>query len=364
MVTASSLLKEASKKKRTDETSAKKSIGEKADAQNSTANNTEIAEPNLREKDNKPGFSSLLTAPSTAGTRLLEQKKKYVLPISKQEIVLDLMEIDPTRAFASKLNPRIQKLLSLEDPKLKSIRQSLKVDGQMEPAYARPVHSAEGISYEIIVGTTRRFLCEDIANELKGFKLQIWVGDIPDIDALKMARMENKERRDLSFWEKCVDAKEQSETSSFEAISKAQQATMMGMSEGAYTEALAAANNFPPEFMQLLKSPDLLGNNAARRILKVIAQQKDKTKLIAGVVKASGNRSITDTKQLETLISNELTLPKKNKSNVWAIESDGVCKVKLTQHRTNQGQFKIDLFGMSEEDIERIKTFLKSATKP
>jgi hypothetical protein len=398
--------------------STKKSV---AKLLSSTRSKNGVSEPRAEKKpDARTSFTSIMSprsAQSSRAARQIEEKRMHELPVSKVSIEAVLIKLDPRKTIVSKLNPRIQSLMDRENPKIIEMKASMLLNGQLEPAWARPIERDGEVWHEVFVGSTRRFIALWITEESEQlYPLMAWVGKVPDVDAKRMARVENKDRHDLSFWEKCMDAKNNTADPGVAQLSLTDQANLIGMSTGAYSEALSTVNTIPPQFVEQLISPNLLTSSAARRMLKTIKTvddmetytgyvlqilAADKTDSVAALEQAmevvatvphkvlaaikdltilfgqSGafiNKGIIAGASVEALAESiikdstlsllglkemveELSRVQKKKKP-WVRSDGGKVKAKMTAHRTNAGQYKLDLYDMSKEEIDRLQFFL------
>jgi ParB-like chromosome segregation protein Spo0J len=379
---------------------------------------------NRSEKSTQSFIRGAVAKPNELNkTRTIEQKRRYELPISKTTVEATLLKLDPKKTIVSPLNPRIQELMDRNDPKLNEMKISFLQNGQYDPVWARPIVIESEVWHEIFVGSTRRFISLWINEEVdSNFMLMAWVADVPDVDAKRMARLENNDRRDLSFWEKCIDAKKNKEDPSVSSLPIEQQAKAIGMSAGAYSEALSAVNIIPPEFIKHLLSPNLMRAKSARRMISKIKNVRnnedyDKKGFINHVLSVMGGEKAEDVGVLEssvevvcttpwglldvlpdaTILRNQSTsfiekaalegvdlnkvisriesggcediaalkkivssfLVSRNKKKPWVKHTDdNEVAAKITPHRTNPGQYKIDLYGIEDEKILLIQELI------
>ncbi|MFT6903867.1 MAG: hypothetical protein ACJAS1_000512 [Oleiphilaceae bacterium] len=377
-----------------------------------------------------PRAASMFPSIKTISNNKREKTRRYKLPVSGETIDVSLISLDPRKTRVSPLNPRIQELLNKDDPKLKEMKLSMLQSGQFDPVWARPIIVGEEVWHEIFVGTTRRFISswitEDMQDRFKEqdedfgemfFPLEAWVAKVPDVDCLKMSRLENQERRDLSFWEKCMDAKKNSLDPAISMLPFGDQAKIIGMSSGAYSDALSVANNMPEKLIKSLISPSLMRYRSAKRIISMLADSKDKEDYVNCVLNIIGNhkaesieliekaittvtalpyslldsipdtsifkdqsvsfitKAIEDGVHLDSIISainkkTEISLGElkdiisnlsKNipKEKPRLIKNEGKLKAKLFRHPQTDGRYKVDLYDMVSSDIDRLQQFIE-----
>jgi ParB/RepB/Spo0J family partition protein len=409
------VMTEVNNKKQSNKTTKKNT----ADAFSAAAVTNDSEKDN--DRHNRRVSSALFRSdkPVIRPPRKIEQKILYELPVTKVTIEATLLKLDPRKTIVSKLNPRIQSLMHRTDPKLIEMKQSLFLNGQTDPIWARPIIIENEVWHEVFVGSTRRFLSLWITEETgELFPLSAWVADVPDIDASRMARVENNDRRDLSFWEKCIDAKRLSEEARASSLPIAAQAVELGISAGAFSEALRTVNIVPGKLIETLVSPNLLTNKSVRRMFKVLNNVDDFEKFTDYVKGILGEQKVDSISTLEIAMEAVATLPYelldkipnlkifkgndgkfikakldagmtiqymlqhlanisevtiddlvdivsgydgKNKTKKpWTANINGKVKVKMTSHRSNKGQYKADFYNMSDSEIEKIQNFIES----
>lgn len=310
-----------------------------------------------RRRRSAPLNSPLLHRPKVEDTFFKTRILPLNLPVTGGEVNLRLEDIDPNRCFASEMNPREQKLLSMDDPEVARIARSIQQEGQREPVLARVLRDGESVRYEVIYGTTRLF----IAGAL-GLKLRAWLGEIPDVDARRLARAENAERRDLSAWEKGADLKRMMETI-YAGRTQEFVAEQEGISRPQLTKLLRVAD-LELDVIGLLKSPHEVSVATGPGILMLLEEMSEQRRNQV-LRKAQGNAPFETAaallKQLKVIKAEDApTAGALSKRKPLVIErSRGKPIMKVTPHREREGQYKVDLFGFSQEEIEALVTHVK-----
>lgn len=294
-----------------------------------------------------------------------KQQRKYHLPVSKNEVMMSLMALDTEKTFPSALNPRNQKLLSLDDEKVASIRQSMLVNGQAEPVYARPVNREGGVHYEVYVGTTRCFCAADL-NETQenGFKLLAWVSDkVGDADAAMMAREENDKRRDLSIYEKALDIAASSKSAEYRHLSLREFSARLGFSHG-YMSKMTSISEIPEYVISKVKS---ISDISVRQGVRVSQLYKDASELDEKKFKNYINTMmpVSDANRLIKEISSFIykNNPRKDEPSKMVEETietaNGKVIAKLVPHRTDTSRSKLELYGVSKNTLNKLLALLK-----
>lgn len=301
-----------------------------------------------------------------------KQQRNYRLPVSKGEVNMTLLELDPKITYPSALNPRDQELLAANDPKVAEIRESMLVHGQSEPVYARPVTVGGEMKYEVYVGTTRRFCAFDISQGHPEFKLLAWVSDkVGDVDAAFMAREENDKRRDLSVYEKALDLKRQASRPELANLFQADVAERLGVSQG-YLSKMLSLSELPKEFFEPLEGVGCLTLRQGLELLdldkgmttKEREQALERVKADLGAKRFNGGDKLV---RALKAIQKEMTPPRKGKkTNGEKVITNAAGKViaKLVPHRTDEKRCKIELFDVSQSVVSEVLEYIESrATK-
>lgn len=298
----------------------------------------------LRQKQQEPSRSG--------------QRTVLPLPVSHKDIACGHMELDPARCFASPLNPREQSLLSLDDPNVARLKHSIEVNGQRDPVLARPVLGKDGqLSYEVIYGTTRLFVCKALSAE-RGtpFLLRAWVGDIPDADVRQLARSENQDRRNLSAWEIARDIK-----ANYDSVYKGKTydfiAEQEGISRGSVGNYLQLSQ-LPKELVALVLSPQEITLRSGLQLMSLVQPlpEKERDRLLQQAANDAPFATSNDLlKVLKAAIKSAQpapSIPKKSAIDVTA--RNGELLARVTAHRSEAGQYKLDLFQFSDDEVHAL----------
>lgn len=306
------------------------------------------------------GASPMLGGSRTAGGIKKTERKTIRLPISGDEIELKSVELTPGNCQIHPRNQRVQSLLKLSNPKVAQLRDSLKREGQREPVLARWITVAEQKVLEILDGSRRRFACEDLYRENKEILLRAWVGQIGDADAEHLAKAGNDDRDDISSWElsQYLKAIENENPSwSHEVIAANERMSRTNVSN------LLAIADIPIEVVSLLESPDLLKINSGLKVLKLLRNTKDKNYIKFLEKEAPFTKFSELANRLKDLLSPKPSprLPSANRK--VEIKAGTKLRASIGSNRKKEGQFKVDLFGLSDEEYQKILSALESILK-
>lgn len=121
----------------------------------------------------------------------------------RQEKVLRL--VDPTECKMWDRHNRAYDLLTAEN--CQDLIDGIRSQGQQEfPAIVRQLPQGQGARYEVICGARRHFAISWLrANNYPQFKYLIEVRDLTDEEAFRLADIENRDRQDISDFERARD---------------------------------------------------------------------------------------------------------------------------------------------------------------
>jgi len=303
----------------------------------------------LRQKQQEPSRSG--------------QRTVLPLPVTHKDIACGHMELDPLRCFPSPLNPREQSLLTLEDPNVSRLKHSIEMNGQRDPVLARPVLGKDGqLSYEVIYGTTRLFVCRALTQERGAtFVLRAWVGDVPDADVRQLARSENQDRRNLSAWEIARDIK-----ANYDSVYKGKTydfiAEQEGISRGSVGNYLQLAQ-LPKELVALVLSPQEITLRSGLQLMSLVQPlpEKEKDRLLSEAENdapfPTSNELLKSLKLALKSAQPSLVIPKKSALEITG--RDGQLLARATAHRSEGGQYKLDLFHFGDDDVHALLTHIR-----
>ena len=147
-----------------------------------------------------------LPAPATSdrgGARFLKRTNALSETGEREEKVLRW--VDPASCMMWSRHNRAYDLLTEEN--CRELIDSLRSQGQQEfPAIVRRLPVGQGAEYEVICGARRHFAISWLrANNYPQFRYLIEVRDLTDEEAFRLADIENRDRADLSDYERARD---------------------------------------------------------------------------------------------------------------------------------------------------------------
>ena len=139
-----------------------------------------------------------------AGTRFLQRSARVSERMSGEIEELTLRRIDPARARMWERHNRAYDLLTEDN--CRDLIDGIRSQGKQEfPAIVRATGDAE-MPYEVICGARRHFAVSWLrANNYPDVTYLIEVRDLTDEEAFRLADIENRDREDLSDYERAVD---------------------------------------------------------------------------------------------------------------------------------------------------------------
>lgn len=138
-----------------------------------------------------------------AGTRFLKRSNALAESGEREEKLLRW--VDPDRCVMWQRHNRAYDLLS--EANCRDLIDSIRAQGQQEfPAIVRRLPAGQGAEYEVICGARRHFAVSWLrANNYPSFRYLIEVRDLSDEEAFRLADIENRDRADLSDYERARD---------------------------------------------------------------------------------------------------------------------------------------------------------------
>ncbi|WP_118134571.1 ParB/RepB/Spo0J family partition protein [Oceanicella sp. SM1341] len=141
--------------------------------------------------------------PAAAPARALKRSNALAEIGEREEKVLRW--VDPARCRMWERHNRAYGLLTEEN--CADLIQGIRAQGQQEfPAIVRRVTGEEGVDYEVICGARRHFAISWLrANNYPGFRYLVEVRELSDEEAFRLSDIENRDREDLSDYERAID---------------------------------------------------------------------------------------------------------------------------------------------------------------
>lgn len=334
---------------------------EKPSEPNEEVHQVKTVTPARPERKESYSASPMLGASKTAGAIKKTERKTMRLPISGRDIELTATETVPGECLIHPRNQRVQSLLKLSNPKVARLKESFEREKQRDPVLARWVTQDDGSrAIEILDGSRRRFVCDAIYQEDLRTLLKAWVGQIPDADADYLAKAGNDDRDDISPWELSQYLKKverEHPTWSHEVIAANER-----MSRTNVTNLISIAD-IPLEVVALLESPDLLKVNSGLQVAKLLRGARD-AHYIKMLEKEAPFTKFSDlANRLKELLKPKATVERPAANRKIEIKKGNKVRAAVGANRKVQGQYKIDLFELSDTEYEELMAFLEKTLK-
>jgi ParB/RepB/Spo0J family partition protein len=307
--------------------------------------------------------SGSLPLQSRAMTGFAQQQRLLMdMPVTKEKKECVLMELNPFACNVSPLNKRVQSLLSIHDPAIVSLQASIEKIGQREPVLVQAITGNNNeVVYELIYGSRRRFVTEQIRKQNSDFTLKAWVinGRVSEPDIKVLLDSENEDRQAISAWEQSqylFKLSQQHPNWSQRKLADYEGITQKTLS---YYIKLAA---LPQDVVALMDSPLSISLQTGCQIVKQLEaiehnQQKQLVKKLSN--QAPFHSSADLIKIMRSVLDKESKqIVKRQKHQIK--DKKGHLKAQIGAHRTIVGRYKIDLFDVSDEQISKVTEVLSA----
>ncbi|HBQ42368.1 MAG TPA: ParB/RepB/Spo0J family partition protein [Halieaceae bacterium] len=324
------------------------------------------SETTSKAKPAEKRVSSPINSPALTVRSKRQQRMYLDMPVSKTTVECDLIEVDPRLCVASPLNKRVQSLLSADDAAVRQLLTSVRDEGQRDPVLVRHLKEPEGDKrYEVIYGTRRRYVAELLAEAGEGGgALKAWYSDqITDADAKRLADSENDDRQDISSWERAIyfaQLRAAKPDVTLEVL-----AGMEGVDRTLAGKYLKLAE-LPESVVQLVASPTAISLRAGLDIQKALGS-------LGPAARKQVLKSFSDTARFEDggallkALREAARKPAKSavalKGRRELVDDQGRKRAVIGAHRSKKGQYKVDLYELSDEQITAVEEAIRGALK-
>ena len=144
-------------------------------------------------------------APERAGGRFLNRSNALSERLSGDVVEKTLLWVEPARCRMWSRHNRRYDLLN--ETRCADLIESFKAQGQQEfPAVVRRVHNDPDHDYEVICGARRHWTVAWLReHNSRQFRFLIEVRDLTDEEAFRLGDIENRDREDISDYERATD---------------------------------------------------------------------------------------------------------------------------------------------------------------
>jgi ParB family transcriptional regulator, chromosome partitioning protein len=246
----------------------------------------------------------------------------------------------------------------LDEISLQDILPSIRKHGQQKPGTVRPI---DGGRFELIEGS-RRLAAVKLAKR----EYLALVGDVPDADIRELGVIENK-HKDVSPYEKAKAYLRQIENGEYENW------TQLGAAKGIsppHISRYRACAELEEVYVRLLPSPSDMTLSYGETIARLIkkdgeglaskAEELCKLRQASVLEKQELPNAEEALKILKSAVRTKAEVPKAKKPVIYK-SKDGARTVKHSI--TNQGTTKLELAGLSQEEVSRVIEHIQGMLK-
>lgn len=228
-------------------------------------------------------------APDRAGARFLNRSNALAEKDSREEKTLRW--VDPEDCVMWERHNRAYELLSREN--CADLIDSIRAQGRQEfPAVVRArARSGEGARFEVICGARRHFAISWLrANNYPQFRYLIEERELTDEEAFRLADIENRDREDLSDYERAIDYAQALERY-YGGVQKTM-AARLEVSEGWLSRYLQLAK-LPPEIVAAFPSLRDVKELHARLLKPMLATAPARERILAEAASIAEDRRVS-----------------------------------------------------------------------
>jgi ParB family chromosome partitioning protein len=276
---------------------------------------------------------------------------ELVMPVTKQVIAFELLEIDTKLIDVSKENERDQSLL--DEVSLSDILPGIEKIGQTEPGKLRPM---TGGRYELVDGS-RRLACAKILNR----KYKALVGDIPDADVRALSDIDNQYKA-VSYYEKAKFYQGLIDRNEYENWSQLAAAKNISTSQMSRFKACSALEK---KFVKVFLSPSDMPLTYGETVAKLLKEGgKGLTEKVVELtqLRTKTGRTIYENKQLEpeeiirslssSVKKKKVVKKPKIKEPIKYFSKDG--KTMLKHSISSKGTTKFEIEGVEDSELNAL----------
>lgn len=258
---------------------------------------------------------------------------------------VSIISVNPKRCKLWNLHNRNQELLSEET--CKDIIDSIKLNGQLEPALAREVHNDPNFDFEIIYGSRRRFACTVLGKDI-----QIRLTTANDRECAALMDAENRARKDISDYERALDYKRWLDAKLYNT--QKDLAESIGMDPGNLNKLMKLVE-LPDFIISAFKSPLDIKSHYAPDLLKLLQNSRVREKIYDKARWLKG-KNLEGSKVFKSLVDAAKEAPRKSKDTIEPIKSTAgevICHLK----KKGQGGLELSLFKeLTLENVDVLKS--------
>lgn len=253
--------------------------------------------------------------------------------------------VDPASCKMWDKHDRDYSLLSIDDPKCMDLVEGIKSQGRQEiPAVVRALKNDPDYKYEVIIGARRHWAITWLRdNNYPSFKYCIEVKALSDEEAFRLNDMENRDREDVSDYERAVNYKRA--IALYYNGSDSQLAERIG-----YTRAnlsyLLALTDLPKDVISAFGDPRNILINYGRKIKKAIKSATAKKNVIEKAKELSIKQKEL-VKNKESILTGKMVL-----DSLLASAKNKVVKAELIEYKNKNGESVFKILSQNKKQIK------------
>ncbi|OOZ38266.1 hypothetical protein BOW53_16105 [Solemya pervernicosa gill symbiont] len=221
------------------------------------------------------GVASKNTTDNTEGgdtSALSEHRGQSRITSAMNEKVtsVQIKEVPPSRCKMWSHHNRFYGLLN--EASCADLIKSIRDQGQIQPAIVRKVDGDDAHDYEVICGARRHWVATRLAREIK-----IEVRDLTDEEAFLLSDAENRDREDISEYERAIEYRDALKL--YYGGRQSEMAPKLGMNQGHLSKYIALAD-LPEEVVSAYPDPRWIAIRHAGKLRPLMKDSKLREKII------------------------------------------------------------------------------------
>lgn len=240
--------------------------------------------------------------------------------------------VDPRRCRMWKYHNRLKDFITRENTA--ELIESIRVNGQRQPALARELKDDPDYDYELIYGARRRFACEEAGKELR-----IRVTRMDDKQALAEMDAENRPRKDISDYERALDYRRWLEAGLYG--NQSELGSAIGVSKSWLSRVLKLTE-LPEEVIQAFGSPLELKVEYGYELSRALSDKDGRQKIKQEALALSAS-NLSAVQVFRRLLAATKERPKQSRGVLETVSTEkGDTLFRVARDRNGQLQFRFE----------------------
>lgn len=254
-----------------------------------------------------------------------------------------LLWIDPAECRMWGHHNRRYDLLAIDN--CRDLVEGIKSQGRQEiPAVVRAVKDDTGYKYEVIAGARRHWAISWLReHNYPSFKYLVDVRDLTDEQAFRLSDMENRDREDISDYERALDYK--SAIDLYYNGNASDMAARIGYTNANLSYLLKLAD-LPVEVLSAFSDVTQITINNGRTLAPLLKDTKIKKKVLAKAIEISRV-------QKERIVAGEKLIPAREVINLLkSVAREKGLKGPMKRYTTSAGKTAMDIVKASKSEMQ------------